>query len=104
MQLRTGHVPLQAYLHRFNLADSSTCPSCGNEPETVTHYLLYCESHDTHRRRLRRTLGRDRSLEIEILGDSRCIKALLEYIDATQRFRDSHGNLRPAVEEEDEPG
>jgi len=78
MQLHTGHVPLQAYLHRFNLADSSTCPSCGNEPETVTHYLLYCESHDTHRRWLRRTLGRDRSLEIEILGDSRCIKALLD--------------------------
>lgn len=91
MQLRTGHVPpfvppVQAYLHRFNLAETPTCPSCGIEPETVTHYLLYCESHNAHRRRLRRTLGRDLSLEIEILGDDKHMKALMEYIDATCRM------------------
>ena len=40
MQLRSGHIPLQAYLHRFNLADSPICPSCGNEPETDTLYLF----------------------------------------------------------------
>ena len=60
----------------------------------------------SHKRRLRMTLGRDRGLEIEILGDGNCMKALLEYIDATRRFRDSHGNLQPRMklEEEDELG
>jgi hypothetical protein len=38
-QLRTGHVGLNAYLHRFNLAPSSHCSLCA-APETVTHVLL----------------------------------------------------------------
>jgi len=59
IQLRTGHVPLQAYLHRFKLSDTPKCPTCGEEPETVTHYLKHCQTYEQQRRRLRRTLGQD---------------------------------------------
>ena len=52
-QLRTGHVPLQAYLHRFKLADTPICPSCRTEPESITHYMLYCTTYTAQRRRLR---------------------------------------------------
>ena len=102
VQLRTGHAPLQAYLHRFKLVESPMCPSCGEEPETVTHFLIYCESHHEHRRRLRWTLGRDQSLELGILGDVKRIRALMRFIDETERFKESHGNLRPTEGEEEE--
>ena len=52
IQLRTGHVPLQAYLHCFKLSDTSECPTCRNEPETVTHFLKYCRTYEQQRRRL----------------------------------------------------
>jgi ribonuclease HI len=100
IQLRTGHVPLQAYLHRFKLVDTPICPTCGNEPETVTHYLLYCPTYTTQRRRLRRALGRDRSLGLEILGDEERIKRLMSYVNDTKRFEESHGDLQPAEQDE----
>ena len=101
IQLRTGHVPLQAYLHCFKLVETPVCPTCGDEPETVTHYLMYCSIYDTQRRRLQRTLGRDQSLGLEILGDERRLRALLGYINDSGRFKESHGDLQP-MEEEDE--
>jgi len=102
IQLRTGHVPLQAYLYRFKLAETSSCSSCGNEPETVCHYLMHCSAYDEQRRRLRRTLGRDQSLGLEILGDQRRMKALLDYINDTRRFEKFHGDLRPMEENDEE--
>jgi len=81
IQLHSGHAPLQAYLHHFKLVDSPICPSCEIEPETVTHYLMYCVSYIAQRRHLRHTLGRDQSLSLEILGDEKRIKHLMEYIN-----------------------
>ena len=36
-QLRTGHVPLNAYLECFKRADSVRCPACGHRRENVQH-------------------------------------------------------------------
>lgn len=44
VQLQTEHVPLEAYLHKFKKVEHPTCQQCGNEPETVTHYLRYTTS------------------------------------------------------------
>jgi len=101
VQLRTGHVPLQAYLHRFKLVDTPICPSCGTEPESIMHYMLYCATYTTQRRRLRRSLGRDKSLGLEILGEEKTMKPLMVYINDTKRFEASHGELQPA-EQDDE--
>ncbi|KAF7372611.1 hypothetical protein MVEN_00124100 [Mycena venus] len=43
-QLRTGHIGLNAYLHRFKLALSPLSPHCG-VPESVPHFLLICPAH-----------------------------------------------------------
>ena len=101
VQLRTGHIPLQAYLHRFKLSDTPVCPTCSDEPETVTHYLMYCRTYNRQRQRLRRVLGRDQSLGLEILGDEKRVKTLMEFINDTRRFEESHGDLEP-VENDDE--
>ena len=100
-QLRSSHAPLQAYLHRFKLAESPVCPSCGTEPETTTHFLLYCISYVAQRRRLWRTLGRDQSLGLEILGDEKRIRPLMTYINDTKRFADSHGDLQHEMHDDE---
>ena len=83
IQLCTGHVPLQAYLHHFKLSDTPECPTCSNEPKTVTHYLAHCHTYNQQRRQLQRALGCDQSVGLEILGDKRRIKVLMEFINDT---------------------
>jgi hypothetical protein len=38
MSLRTGHAPLNKYLHRIGKAESSQCPHCRQVDETVHHH------------------------------------------------------------------
>ena len=54
-RLRLGHVGLNHYLHRFNMAESQLCNTCG-VPETVPHFLMACTKHSIPRTRLMATL------------------------------------------------
>ncbi|MBW0499329.1 hypothetical protein O181_039044 [Austropuccinia psidii MF-1] len=40
-QLRSNHIPLNAYLHRIKQVPSPRCPHC-NAQDNISHYLLYC--------------------------------------------------------------
>jgi ribonuclease HI len=42
MQLRTGHVVLDKYLHRISKSDTPRCPSCHHEEESIHHYIFNC--------------------------------------------------------------
>ena len=42
MQLCTGHIPLNYFLHKINKVESPTCPLCRTANETIHHYLLDC--------------------------------------------------------------
>ncbi len=52
-QLRTGHVPLNAFLARIKKVDSPLCPSCHRTNESVLHYLVECPTHQRIQRRHR---------------------------------------------------
>src|SRR5271168_3360260 len=95
MQLRTNHAPLQAYLHRFKIVDSPTCPQCNEHPETVSHYLIHCRKYSVQRSQLRKDIKSNRCLDLSILGDKQKFSALFRFIKATQRFTDTHGDLSP---------
>ena len=43
-QLRTGHVPLNGYLHRIKPQQSPACPLCNEPEETVNHLFFECSS------------------------------------------------------------
>jgi ribonuclease HI len=96
MQLRTNHVPLQAYLHRFKIANSSTCLQCNLHPETVTHFLMHCSKYTVERNQLKRDLKSGKRLDLSILGDEENFPALFKFINATKRFADTFGDLSPA--------
>jgi hypothetical protein len=43
-QLRTGHIGLNTYLHRFKIVPSPLCPHCATL-ESVPHLLLICPAY-----------------------------------------------------------
>ena len=50
-RLRFGHVALRANLFRWGESDSPLCV-CGQEEETVSHFLLRCRAYDGPRQAL----------------------------------------------------
>ena len=94
-QLRTNHIPLQAYLHKFKLADTPICQLCEGAPETVTHYIMFCPRHATHRRKLRRELA-PKTLDLSVLGNKDGFAALFHFVKSTDRFEESYGDLSPS--------
>ena len=88
-QFRLSHAPVNHYLRRIGKVDSARCPACGEDDETIQHFLLSCPSYGYERWALNqqaRKLRKQLSLET-LLGDLNMIIPLANYIDATQRFK-----------------
>ena len=45
LQLITGHIGLNKHLYNMNIANTTKCPACGYEPETVTHFIGQCPAY-----------------------------------------------------------
>jgi ribonuclease HI len=90
-QLRSGHVPLNAYLFRFKRAESGRCPACGEEWETVEHFLLRCPAYAHERWSLQRLYQEETPRTTSILAEPKKILPLVSYIQATGRFEEHGG-------------
>ncbi|KAL1728304.1 hypothetical protein EV714DRAFT_215422 [Schizophyllum commune] len=89
VQIRIGHIGLNAHLHKKKLVDSPNCPSCmarGDATrETLRHFLFECPSYRAERVVLTQALGRDaRNLEA-IFHERKGMYALLRYVGRTRR-------------------
>jgi hypothetical protein len=85
MQLLIKHIPLNTYLNRFKLVDSTRCPASGAGPETVKHFLLHCPSY-THERWIleKRLRKRNKALTLEnLLGDAEA-SVVMNYVVTKQ--------------------
>ena len=58
IQLRSGHIPLNMYLHRIGKISSPLCQECGRN-ETVFHYLIECQRYAAQRKKVEMKLKRD---------------------------------------------
>jgi hypothetical protein len=87
-QLRVGHAPLNSYLHRFHKVDSPRCPACGEDNETAEHFIKRCPNYAHERWTLMKHYRfSDPNLE-DILSNPKTIIPLVNFIDATGRFKD----------------
>ena len=77
MQLHTGHIPLNRFLHRIGKIDSPTCPTCQSADETVLHYLLDCPGYMHEQHGLSRAVSHNSKLLRHLLGNWRAYKVLL---------------------------
>jgi hypothetical protein len=83
-RLWTGHIGLNAHLHRFRLTASPDCSLCF-VPETVSHFLLACPAHHHARRILITRLGTAR-LTLRLLSSKADHKPVLDFVRDTDRF------------------
>ena len=87
-QMWIGHIPTNQYLKRIGRADSTRCPACGAEEETLEHYVLTCPNHAHERWALAKQaseLNKHLSLKT-LLSEKDMTIALAKYIAATHRF------------------
>jgi ribonuclease HI len=98
MQLRTGHVPLNEYLHRIKKASDPYCPHCPDTRENVRHYFAECRNYAMPRTELHRKLGR-RAYDIPyLLSNPKAVRHTLDFIHSTERFSKTLGDLAPHEE------
>ena len=94
MQLCTGHIPLNCFLHRIGKIDSLTCPTCQTADETVPHYLLDCPGYMHEWHGLSQAVGHNSKSLWHLLGNWCTYKVLLIYVGATGRFKDTYSDLQ----------
>ena len=93
LQIRCGHFPLNAYLHKINKADSSRCPARDEDqeglslPEAINHFVFDCTVHLVAREELTGKIGMINFNLSDIMADADRMKALTTFINRTQRFR-----------------
>ena len=93
MQLRTGHIPLNGYLHQIGKLEQPDCHLCLHGAETVHHYLFECHVHDHTHHKLARKLGLKAKLLKHLLGNKRALKPLLKFVGESERFKATYGNV-----------
>ncbi|KAF4618845.1 hypothetical protein D9613_009693 [Agrocybe pediades] len=98
MQVRTGHLPLNAYLHRFGQHYTSRCNACyrttrRHKEETLKHYLFECPEYRWERADMDKKMGRNSRNLKALLGCNKTVKVLMEYIEKTGRLRIKQGDV-----------
>ena len=100
MQLRTGHAPLNYFLHKIGKADSPMCPECNMESEDVSHYLIRCPRYDEHRLKMQQHYRRHIIPKKTLLAAPGAMKLLFEFANKTRRFEKPYGTFEePKVKE-----
>lgn len=100
VQLGSGHLPINSYFKKIGQRDNDHCNWCkereGREtPETVNHLVLDCPVYENERDIMVDKLGRSNTYELaKIFSKEANVKELLNFLDATRRFRRTHGILR----------
>jgi ribonuclease HI len=97
-QLRTGHIPLNEYLHRIAKAPSARCPKCESYDESVHHFLLGCPEYAAHRATMRAEVGHHQCHIKYLLSERKGIRATLTYVARTRRLEATFGDVTPPKE------
>jgi hypothetical protein len=90
-QLRSGHLPLNKYLHKIKKIESPDYTTCKVE-ESVHHYLIKCSRFTNQRKKLRQTLAAEKikinvnSLR-DVLDSPKAFPFLSKFILSTHQFK-----------------
>lgn len=92
VQIRTGHFPLNDYLHKRKLTPLPLCRACNeHQRETITHLIKDCPAYRKQRLALKQA-NRGRSLAdpISLLSNPKRAKAIIQFIESTKRWTTGH--------------
>ena len=80
MQLRSGHVLLNAYAYRISKLDQPTCTPCKSSEEMVHHYLFNCKVWKQECWLLGHSLGRASKSLQSLLNSKQGVEELLKFV------------------------
>ena len=83
-QMHTGHILLNAYLHRINKIDTPLCPSCGLDSESVHHYLFDCLAWRAECWCISKALGCEAKSLWHVLSSEKGVGELLGFLGRTE--------------------
>jgi len=86
VQLRTGHVLLQAHLCRIGKVELPACLKCNKVDEMVSHYLTTCTAFAIQRGCMERHLRRATKSVSTLLMNLKAFPCLFKYIHDMGRF------------------
>jgi hypothetical protein len=92
LQVRSGHLPLNPYLHRIGKSETKRCLSCsdaqgGNAPaESTKHFIYDCRAYATQREKMIKDIGATNLAIKDIMLEPKRMRALAWYMVATRRF------------------
>ena len=89
-QLRVGHIPLNAYLHRIKQAASPNCLQCGVGSEMVHHFLFDCQAWKSEWWAMGKVLRHEAKSLQHILSHRAGAEELLRFIGRTEQFKAMH--------------
>ncbi|XP_006457368.1 hypothetical protein AGABI2DRAFT_56623, partial [Agaricus bisporus var. bisporus H97] len=96
-QVRSNHLPINTYLRKIKKRENDYCDKCLEDtgrriPETLNHFILDCPAYNYERDVMKRQAGRVNAFNLERLFKSeKGIRSLIDYLDATKRFKQSMG-------------
>jgi ribonuclease HI len=95
IQLRCGHIPLNAYLFRIGKSESELCQACLEREEapqarcreTIKHFIFECESFSQERDELVKAISMRHFNLHDIMNNTDYMRALASYINKTGRLK-----------------
>ena len=93
MQLHTGHVPLNYFLHKISKVESPVYLACQLNDETDHHYLFKCPGVAYEQHSLAQATGCNSKSIWHLLGNWCAYKSVLTYVHVTEHFKNTYGNL-----------
>ena len=82
VHLITGHCGLNKHLHTIRKSNTSACPMCGDEEETVSHFLGQCPAIA----QLRGQYFQDYYLSVNDIFDNQHISTIINFTNRTKRL------------------
>ena len=82
VHLITGHCGLNKHLHTIRKSSTSACPMCGDEEETVSHFLGQCPAIA----QIRGQYFQDYYLSVNDIFDNQHISTIINFTNRTKRL------------------
>ena len=82
VHLITGHCGLNKHLHNIGKSNTSACPMCGDEEETVSHFLGQCPAIT----QIRGQYFQDYYLSVNDIFDNQHITTIVNFANRTKRL------------------
>ena len=90
VQLGTGRAGVNHTLHMMELSDTKECPKCGNEDETISHFLGHCPMYAS----IRGEKFGEYYLSMTDIFSGFSIKKIAAYVRSTKRLEYNRESFR----------